>query len=48
VEPLSRVRQDWHQDRLEIVHDPQDDVHRRRCGLRVLLDLEPGRLSVQG
>jgi hypothetical protein len=43
VEPLRRVRQ----DRLEIVDGAQDDVRDRRRRLRILLDLEPGRLAVQ-
>jgi hypothetical protein len=47
VEFLRRVGQDGCQDRLQIVHDAQDDLHRRRrCGPG-LLDLEPGRLAVQ-
>jgi hypothetical protein len=37
------------QDRLQVVHHPHalHDVHRHRRPLRVLLDLEPGRLAVQ-
>jgi hypothetical protein len=41
------VGQHRRQERLQVVHNPQDDVHARRCRLPVLLDLEPGRLAVQ-
>jgi hypothetical protein len=44
---LSRVWQDRRQDRLQVVHDAQDNVHRRRRRGPVLLDLEPGRFAVQ-
>jgi hypothetical protein len=49
VKLLRRVRQDRRQDRLQIVDDAHAlrDVDARRRGLRVLLDLEPGRFSVE-
>jgi hypothetical protein len=48
VELLSGVGQDRRQDRLEVVDDAQDDVDTGRRRLGILLDLEPGRLAVQG
>jgi hypothetical protein len=48
VELLRRVRQDRRQDRLQVVDDAQDDVDAGRGRLAIFLDLEPGRLAVQG
>jgi sugar phosphate isomerase/epimerase len=42
------MRQDRRQDRLQVVHDAQDDMHRGRRRLPILPDLEPGRVAVQG
>jgi hypothetical protein len=41
------VRQDGRQDRLQVVHHAQDDVHAGRRRDPVLFDLEPGRLAVE-
>jgi hypothetical protein len=47
MQPLRRVGRDGRQDRLQIVHHAQDDVDAGRRCLRILLDLEPGRLAIQ-
>jgi hypothetical protein len=49
VQVLDGLGQDGRQESLQVVDDTQDHVHaRRRRGSLVLLDLEPGRLAVQG